>query len=274
MLRLWRLAAAGRGMDALVQASQRHAFSLQKEVLARQQPSEDSWCFIVLGDTRNNRRLSRQLYLRDKQEDPVLIFHTGDIVRAGTALELLKNHIAIIEETGLECPVFCVPGNHERGPKRDFAAFKALYGADRFSFQYGECLFVGVNNSAKRGLDQETLQFLESTLSSSARYKFVFLHIPPAFFEERFVSDKRRRGFKKNAEAFHCIMKDHQVNEVFMAHIHGYATALLDGVRYTLTAGGGAPLSRRLAPEDRIHHFLRFVVASDTLERDVITLPR
>lgn len=265
LVKLLRIAQAHFGMKRLNEkTNQRYAALIQK--LPGQEESE-TWSFAVLGDTRNNVRIASALYKKIESYAPVMAFHTGDIVRGGTADELLDRHIAVVERDMPSIPLFCIPGNHERGPKRDYAAFKRLYGDDRFSFSFRKCLFVGFNNNLKDYVQEEDLSFLQEQLQGEYRHRFVFLHIPPAFFEESFVSDTRRRGFKKNAEVFHQMMVEHRVDEVFMAHIHGYATLDRDGVRYTLTAGGGAPLSHRIAPENRHYHFIDCQVTPSGITR-------
>ena len=228
---------------------------------------EEPWNFVVLGDTRNNTKTASALYRKTRELDPVMAFHTGDIVRGGMASELMRNHVRLLEACMNPVPMFCVPGNHERGPLRDFAAFRALYGDDKFAFSHGGCRFAGFNNCAGKGVSREDLEFLETALAGDHAHKFVFTHIPPAYFEATFVGDARRRGFRKNAEGFHELMGRMGVEEVFFAHIHGYATAKIDGVRYTLTAGGGAPLSGRIVAENRCYHLIRMNMRPGGVER-------
>ncbi len=270
LLKCWHLLMAHRGMGAIEAASTNYNYDALVKLLPTEDAGHGVWSFIVLGDTRNNTSVARQLYRRAKDEAPAMLFHTGDIVRGGTARELLRNHIRLIEEEGLTMPMFCVAGNHERGSRRDFGIFKRLYGGDRFAFSFRNCLFVGVNNSGRQEVGDEDIEYLSSALAPEGLRKYVFIHVPPAFFEATFVSDARRRGFKHNADAFHQIMRHHQVDEVFMAHIHGYASTVIDGVRYTLTAGGGAPLSGRLAPEGRHYHMIKIVMNDDRVERKLL----
>ena len=266
LIKVLRIFQAWLGMKRLKgKTNQRYGALLER--LPEEADVENSWSFAVLGDTRNNTRIAKEIYRHIEGYKPVLAFHTGDIVRGGTADELLDRHIAIVEKEMPSVPLFCVPGNHERGPKRDYKAFKRLYGDDRFSFAFKECRFVGINNNLRDYVQDDDLAFLKEGLQYPARHRFVFLHIPPAFFEEAFVSDTRRRGFKKNAEAFHSLMKEYAVDEVFMAHIHGYATFLRDGVRYTLTAGGGAPLSHRIVEENRHYHYIDCQVTPEGIKR-------
>lgn len=233
-------------------------------------PDHSAYTFVVLGDTRNKKRITSMVYRQAAKEHPALIFHTGDIVRHGTAQEYLDNHIALLQHTD-PAPILCVPGNHERGARRDFAAFKVLYGDDKFAFDFGPCRFVGFNNSRKVRVGEKDLEFVGRALEESdARHRFVFMHIPPVFFEDTFSTERRRRGFKENAGRLHKLFQDHKVDEVFMAHIHGYASQVFDGVRYTLTAGGGAPLSKHMAPEARCYNYVVLHVTPEGVRREVM----
>lgn len=270
VLYAYRLATARGGFARLAKYRDQYGYDA---LLRGLDPKTGPFTFVVLGDSRNNVRVARRVYELAAGESPALIFNTGDIVRHGTAQEFVKNHIPLLAIAD-PAPVFCVPGNHERGARRDFAGFEALYGGDRFAFDYGPCRFVGFNNSKRAGVTADDLAFLDNALSETqAAHKFVFFHEPPAYFEERFVSDDRRRGFEKNADELRALLVRHNVNEVFMAHIHGYASEVIDGVRHTLTAGAGAPLSKRLPPDQRVYNYVVVHVEPDGPRREVRYVP-
>jgi hypothetical protein len=225
-----------------------------------------------MGDTRKRMKTATRIFAGAGGEDPVVIFHTGDIVRGGTPAEYHNSLTPLIDQVG-PVPVLSVPGNHERGAWRDYAGFKALHGDDEFAFELGNCLFVGINNSTQKGVTAAGMAYLEKALSASqATHKYVFYHIPPRFFEATFVNDRPRRGYTGNEQESHQLFIKHGVTEVFMAHIHGYATEVIDGVRYTLTAGGGAKLSPRIDESGRFHHYLVRHVKGDAVERELVKL--
>lgn len=234
-------------------------------------PESDTFKIAVLGDTRNNYGVAKQVYTRASLEKPDLIFNTGDLIRHGSVDELLAGHIPLLEITD-PVPVFCVPGNHERGERLDYASYKALYGGTRFSFDYGPCRFVGFNASEHIRVDSGDLKYLERELSKpGATYKFVFFHIPPKYFE-REVATNDRRGFKWNADELLKLLVEQEVTEVFMGHIHGFASKVIDGVRHTITAGGGAPLSERLPAEGSVHNYVVLNFSKDGIQREVVRL--
>lgn len=267
-----KLFASRAGLDDLAEHAATYGYAPMIARARERMPPGDAFSFVVLGDTRKRMKVARKIFTAARDEDPVVIFHTGDIVRGGTAAEYHESLTPLIDQAA-PVPVLSVPGNHERGAWRDYAAFKALHGGDQFCFELGNCLFVGINNSTRKGVTDDGLQYLEESLAgSSAAHKFVFYHIPPKFFEATFVNDRPRRGFTNNEHESHQLFVKHGVSEVFMAHIHGYATETFDGVRYTLTAGGGAKLSPRIAESGRFHHYLVRHVNGEELRRELVRL--
>ena len=267
-----KLLASSSGLEELEQLRGTYGYEAMIARAAARMPAGGAFTFVVLGDTRKRMKVATQVFAGAKEENPVVIFHTGDIVRGGTASEYHESLTPLINQVA-PVPVLSVPGNHERGAWRDYAAFKALHGADEFAFELGNSLFVGINNSTRKGITDGGLRYLEGALSrSTAAHKFVFYHIPPKFFEATFVNDRPRRGFTHNEQESHQLFVKYGVTEVFMAHIHGYATAIFEGVRYTLTAGGGAKLSPRIAESGRFHHYLVRHVQGGELKRDLVRL--
>jgi 3',5'-cyclic AMP phosphodiesterase CpdA len=221
--------------------------------------------FVALGDTRSNFGAAQKVMQAAASEKPAFIFNNGDLVRAGTVSEYTSHHMRLVEMVA-PIPVIPVPGNHEEGPNKDFAGFKAIYGGERFSFDYGGARFVGFNNSDAWGVDSDDLAFLERELSKpGVKFKFVMAHFPP-----RFMQSDEDRGFSHNATAFHKLMVKQHVNQVFVGHVHGYASEMRDGVRYTISGGGGATLATHLGPEGDVHNYIVVHVGPDALKTEVV----
>ncbi|MCX8065259.1 MAG: metallophosphoesterase [Candidatus Hydrogenedentes bacterium] len=227
---------------------------------------KDSVRFIIFGDTRGDFRIGRDIILSARLHNPDFILMTGDIVRRGRIEEYLAHHLRMIKLAG-DIPVIPVPGNHEEGPNGDYLAFLRLYGSDRFVFDCGPATFVGFNNNSLFSFTAEELNFLSSALENSAsEFKFVVMHKPPNFLKV-FSSEEEGRGVRWRTKKFHMLMVRHQVREVFMGHVHGFVTMLIDNVRYTVTAGGGARLEEMLSKEKRIHHYLLYEIVDGEIRR-------
>ena len=232
-------------------------------------PGPEGFSFVVLGDTRSAYERALEILKRAAVENPVFILSNGDLGQYGTVEEYLEYHLPLIQEIA-PLPFIPVPGNHERGPNRDFAPFKALYGDERFSFDYGNCRFIGINNSDRPKMGPLDLRYLRQELAKpGAEHVFVIFHQPPEFVE-RAVGSQDVRGFAWNAEAFHKLMVKYRVDHVFVGHIHGFATMVRDGVRYTITGGGGVDLTDTLGEEAKVHHFVLVHVGPDGIRNEIV----
>ena len=246
-----------------------HMGPLSESLRATEKPGEP-FTFVVLGDNRATKSVPPEIHRRAKGEHPRFAFNTGDLARYGAAREYASRYLPLLRIMD-PVPVFSVPGNHDRGARNDFAGFRAVHGAERFSFDFGCCRFVGVNNGKRARLEADDFAYLRRELSKSpSRHKFVFLHVPPAWFEDGLVTVSKRRGFAALGAEFRALMTEQRVDEVFMGHIHGYASRVVDGVRYTITAGAGAPLSQRLPQEARVHNYVVCHVDARGCRREVV----
>ena len=268
--RLFRYIRAHKGRKELAQECRHYNTGYLIEMLKAAEKPGEPFTFVVLGDNRATKVIPPVIHRLAHEEDLAFLFNTGDLARYGTAREYEDRYLPLLRIME-PVPVFSVPGNHDRGARNDFVGYLAVHGAERFSFDYGPCRFVGVNNGKRARMDADDIAYLRRELSkSSVHHKFVFIHIPPTYFEDGVVTVSKRRGFVKNREEFRALMAEQQVDEVFMGHIHGYTTKLVDGVRYTLTAGAGAPLSKRLPAEAQVYNYVVCRVDSKGYRREVV----
>ncbi len=218
--------------------------------------------FAVFGDTRGDYRVARDIILSIADEKPLFVLMTGDIVRRGRVEEYLAHHLRMVELI-YPVPVIPVPGNHEEGPDRKYTAFLRIYRTDRFCFDYGSARFIGFNNNSFWSFTNEQLGFLNTSLKrGGVKYRFIIMHKPPEDLPV-FVHTEEGRGVRWRTQKFYKIMKENNVTEVFMGHVHGFVSKKIDGVRYTISAGGGARLENRLDTEHQVHHYLVYEVSRD-----------
>lgn len=256
-------------LDRLVPFAETENYDRLIERIHEQPVGDDGFTFVALGDTRSNINIARMVLTEVQKEKPAFIFANGDIVRRGRVEEYEAHHMRLVEMIN-PIPFITAPGNHERGPNNDFSTFYAVYGNDRFSFDYGGGRFIGFNNCDFGGVSSADLRFLRDELSKpGADYKFVTFHVPPAYLENA-VEYEGSRGFTWNADALHDLMVEFEVDHVFAGHIHGYATETIDGVRYTITGGAGANLAENLGEHGEVHNFVVIRVTPDGLEQEVL----
>jgi 3',5'-cyclic AMP phosphodiesterase CpdA len=231
--------------------------------------------FVVLGDSRGNLELASKIYKQAASESPVFILHTGDMVDHGATAEYDQYHMRLVNLIA-PVPLIPVPGNHEKGPNNDFAGFWAIYGADKFSFDFMSCRIVGVNNSGPDGLTEDGFRYLEQELAKpGAGNKFVIMHKPAAFMEEKRTKagkEPKYRGFTERMELFCQLMKKERVLCVFFGHDHGFAARNMEGVRYYITGGAGAELYSDFKWLDPFHHYIVVHVDPDNVWQELVRL--
>jgi 3',5'-cyclic AMP phosphodiesterase CpdA len=258
-------------LTPLAEPAKTQNYSALVKAIASVPAGPEGFSFAVLGDTRSDIGAARRVLGRAAEEKPAFILHTGDLVRRGTVEEYPAHHLVLVKGVA-PTPLVPVPGNHEAGPNQDFPPFKALYGDVRFSFDYGGGRFVGVNNSDQGRLDDDDLAFLRQELARpGAAHKFVLMHIPPDYLQKG-AGAEDGRGFKGNAAALRALMTEMKVDTVFVGHVHGYATEAIDGVRYVITGGGGAPLTKSLGEEGNVRNFILVRVTAQGLGLAVFRL--
>jgi predicted phosphodiesterase len=238
--------------------------------------SSGEFTFVVLGDSRGNMEMAQKIYRQAALEKPVFIISTGDVVPHGTVDEYLNYHQPLLKAIE-PVPLIPVPGNHERGPDKDFAGFLAIYGSDRVSLDVGGCRFVGVNNSDADSLSEDDLQFIDLELSKpgEGKTKFVFMHYPPVYVERDPTNPSEEmnyRGFTRNENELRQLLKQRRVAGAFFGHDHGFAAREIDGVHHFITAGAGADLYEKLKWLEPVHHYLVVRVTPKAIAYEVVRL--
>lgn len=216
--------------------------------------------FAAYGDCRHHPEIHGKICQSMAKASPAFVIMTGDLVDHAE----LPAQWAVWEETTRDLRArsryYCAAGNHDLSPE---GLYKKTLGLERLYFDRMEGdihLFVLDSNSHFAD-DPEQVAWLEKTaLASKARHKFAVFHHPP------FLIDHKRAPEMEDLRAIiHPLLKKLKFCGAFCGHQHGYYTTVRDGMRYMVTAGGGAPLwdldPAVGLPADqsrKFHHFMGF----------------
>lgn len=248
---------AGPSED-LVRAREVWGNQAQLKRLREANPSaKESFSFAVLGDVEPGRFPWQRLFaprgafrkqLKSIQgKSPDLIVQLGDFVSQGTQTNY-RAYLKVLE-ADVRVPYISVIGNHDRSRPNgdaDKTLYRTVFGDGDFSFDHGGWRFAALD-TADRGLTPEQIAWLEAALDPAVP-SLVFTHVPPVYLHPYLRSPDPDKGtdpagyFRKGSDEFRRIVSSRGVRRVYMGHIHAFATAELDGVRYVVTAGGGSPL--------------------------------
>jgi 3',5'-cyclic AMP phosphodiesterase CpdA len=225
--------------------------------------ASQGFTFAVLGDSRDNATVYRQVLNTVMAGGSEFLIHTGDLVNKGTDAQWQA-----FEETmtALTLPFYPVPGNHD-GLNGDLSGYLEHSGAPaaHYSFVRGAVHFT-LADSHNGGISATELSWLRDNLSATAQpVKMVFLHHPP------FDPDGTDHIMAFGNDDFMALMVEQDVDYVFAGHIHAYAQEERDGVLYTITGGAGAPLYRQDHPQ-AFHHYLRVTVQGESVSIEVVKI--
>ena len=243
--------------ELLSQYRDRFNFDNQiKKIGSSPKNADGSYRYVVMGDTRSQWDLWSSIvkHIDSLNPKPAFVINSGDIVPEGYAYELRNYYIKPLMNTGI--PHFVAIGNHETGDDDMAREFQYLFGKNslNYYFDYGKARYIFFDNASNASNSEQTLKWLDKTLEQTpAGYKkFVSTHKPPATIEKWAYHAMD----EKESKIFTDLMSKHDVSEVYLGHIHAYSTAKLEGVQYTLSGGGGAPLHNRFGPLGNVHHYV------------------
>ena len=203
-----------------------------------------SFKFALLSDTHiqenspANDELTQVIDDVNNNPDIEFVLVSGDITEINTGKNLM--HAKEILD-GLNKPYYIIPGNHDtKWSGSGGANFRALWGDDKFVFDFNEHRFIGFHQGPVLRMDDghislETLSWLEQILSETAKEKSIILvmHYPLNSSIDNW---------------YECvnIIKDHNVKAILHGHGHRNRLHYYNGIpgimgRSTLKAGSDSP---------------------------------
>jgi hypothetical protein len=231
--------------------------------------AEDGFRFVVLGAPRSNDEVWDMIAESINTYEPAFAIATGDLVENGTAQEFADHLIPTLETKATGYRFLPVMGDDDSG--YDGRQYDSLFGEDArvYHFHYGDSVFVVLDNASKgdRMPWAEQLALAGKWLTESPNeHKFVFVHKPPAGV----LKWSHRAASPDESREFTDLMTKHNVDDVFLGHVYAYSTAEIDGIAYTTTGGGGAPLDTRFGWKGSTYHFVIVDVGPEGVRQQVV----
>ncbi|MCG2772410.1 MAG: metallophosphoesterase, partial [Desulfobacterales bacterium] len=136
-----------------------------------------------------------------------------------------------------------------------------------YAFQLKDHYFIVLNNNLRTGMGEAQMAWLEDELKKSQSYKtrLVFFHYP--LFDPR--GEKYHHSLPEEAgRRLAALFSRYKVTYIFASHIHGYFTGKWDGVPFTVSGGGGAPLAGA-DPAHFFYHYLKVTLQAGEVHVEV-----
>jgi hypothetical protein len=255
------------------------------ELTTAPEPGTDApLMFVVYGDTREYADSHRRVMERIRGEVPDFLLGTGDMVDEGTKEEQWQQFFEIEGPLLRDNVLYPALGNHDRqGRGRTADNYRSWFAVPEnspdperyYAFTYGASRFLILDSNLYSFALTDQTAWIEKELAAArddrrVRHIFVVMHHPP-------YSISLHGGQRDLRERWTPLFEKYGVAAVFSGHDHVYERAEVDGLRYFVTGGGGAPLYPRKAHAaqidvdavkyfERVNHYLRVHVDGDQIE--------
>jgi 3',5'-cyclic AMP phosphodiesterase CpdA len=169
------------------------------------------------------------------QSNPKFVVASGDLVDWGDSEDDWRMFRQITRELRAKAAYVPAAGNHDVSLER---RFEKEFGLEKLYYEkrFGDIHVFVLDSNTYFG-DAEQLEWLEKRAAASdARHKIATFHHSPFSLEWGEYEKKPVR------ERLHPILVKHRFCAAFCGHHHAFYATTRDGVRYVVTAGGGAGL--------------------------------
>ena len=216
-------------------------------------PANAPFSVLIYGDNRTNNGDHALLARAAASEKAQVALHTGDMVASASDADSWKIWFAEERDLLSSTPLIPTVGNHEITDKgvaygkyfqrRDRPAYRSVdYGPlhivvlDSFEMAAGATpRSAGFSEAQNAWLDEDLRTVGED------RHVWVLVHQGPYAHPIR-VRGAGHGGSEAVKQAILGAAKIHPVEAVFAGHEHFYERGEIDGLRYFVLGGGGAPL--------------------------------
>lgn len=212
------------------------------------------YAFAVYGDCRHYHKVHARLCERMVEGGARFVLVSGDLVDDGNYPEQWARFREITKDLRARADYVPARGDHDGGLfSSEFGLAKDYY--DRL---FGD-IHVFVLDSTGRFRDEEQLRWLEERAGASkSLHKFAVFH-HPAFT----IDPDRQGGAQEIRSRIHSVLVRLRFCAAWAGHDHGFYATVRDGVRYVVTAGGGAnlfaPDESKAQPGDVFRSFYHYV---------------
>ncbi|MBI2900612.1 MAG: metallophosphoesterase [Planctomycetes bacterium] len=191
------------------------------------------YSFAAYGDCRHYHKVHANLCDAMVRSGAKFVLVSGDLVDHGDREDQWVRFREITKDLRARAEYLPAMGDH------DGKLFPKEFGLEKLYYDrvIGD-VHVFVLDSTKRFGDAEQLAWLEDRAAASkSLHRMAVFHHPPFT-----IDPDRQPGAEEIRGRIHWVLVKHRFCAAWTGHDHGFYTTARDGVRYVVTAGGGASL--------------------------------
>jgi len=238
--------------------------------------------FFAYGDSRSFPAIHDQVaaeMIATYQTDPsyqTLTISVGDLATDGDIdaywdSDQFNPFYTNIKGLMANTPYISAIGNHEGTGVLFMKYFPYPYVNDRYwSYDYGPVHFTVIDQYVDYLPGSAELAWIENDLASTTKpWKVIYLH-RPGWSAGNHSNDTNVQDY------IHPLCLQYGVDMVFAGHNHYYSRAVVDGVQYITTGGGGSPLHTpdpnypNIVATSMNYHFCRVAIDSNILTCEAV----
>lgn len=230
---------------------------------------DGSYRYIVMGDTRSNEEVWNAIiqHINRLEPKPDFILNSGDLVPTGYPYQWKNYWLPTMLNS--KVPMLVAIGNHddEEGMAE---TYQFLFGEESldYYFDYGKDRYIFFDNVTDVEDYHQTLKWLDWVLAETppGYRKYVMAHSPP----KNIMKWAHHAWSTEHSPIWTDLMTKHDVDHVYLGHIHAYSTTTFGGVDYTVSGGGGASLKPHFGPQGQAYHYIICDVTRNRVTRHVV----
>jgi hypothetical protein len=238
--------------------------------------------FLVFGDNRSTHLSHRSVVESMLPHVSHALVNTGDMVNRGDLLQDWDMFFAVERPLLASTVSFHVMGNHDRygGSTKLFERFfvqpSSPHAAERDFFVDMGCVRFVLLDYAVTAKKASTQKAWLAAVLAEGRTLAHISHLVVAIHNGLHSNGPHGPNKSLLKAGLDDVMREHSVSVVMAGHDHGYERGIVDGLRYMVIAGGGAPLYGKTIERGHkivkvaVHHHVHFKATADTLRFDVV----
>ena len=228
---------------------------------------ESSGCIIIYGDSRAGHAIHQKIVNRIMENNPSVVFHTGDLVDNGLNPEDWVMFNKITDSLRKTAEFYPALGNHEENSPLFFKNFNLPDNGRWYSVDRQDVHFIILDSNSNLSIGSEQYRWLEDNLKGvdkKTKFVIVIFHYP-------IFSSTRSHADEKGLKHIIPLFERYGVNIVFSGHAHNYERFYRNKIYYIVTGGGGAPLYKRSHKAEysqlfaEVYHFCKLSISGNQL---------